>query len=201
MGWLKTELSRRRRDLLRATTQIGPLPSQVKAELTRFGNDLLRTTASLRKWLWDEVASSLPARLAAAMMALVVLTAAIAGFLNYRQVAAVAIPRALERIDKHDGLLAAELEASMRGPWADVNTQGEAVQGLVRAHLAGGRDPVAGTAEAEWHQRLASRFAAELTARPTYVRYCEGFRMPAHRDGWAVHRGRRPKASREGTRE
>jgi PAS domain S-box-containing protein len=106
------------------------------------------------------------------MMALVVLTAAIAGFLNYRQVAAVAIPRALERIDKHAGLLAAELEASMRGPWADVNTQGQAVQGLVRAHLAGGRDPVASTAAAEWHQRLASRFAAELAARPTYVRYC-----------------------------
>jgi len=31
--------------------------------------------------------------------------------------------------------------------------------------------------------------------------YCEGLRMPAPRNGWASTRGRRPKASREGSRE
>jgi hypothetical protein len=30
---------------------------------------------------------------------------------------------------------------------------------------------------------------------------CEGFRMPVRRNGEARHQGRRPKPSREGTRE
>jgi len=32
------------------------------------------------------------------------------------------------------------------------------------------------------------------------VRVCEAFRMPAHHDGYPVHRGRCPKGSREGNR-
>jgi PAS domain S-box-containing protein len=174
MDWpqTKAQLHRRGRDLFRVAAQIRQLWLQVKADLLRRGRSLFEATASLSKWLLHEGANSLPIRLATTMVALVVLTATVAGFLNYRNVAAIAIPRALERIDKHASLLAAELEALMRGPSADVNTQGQAVEGLVRARLAGGRDPLTGILEAEWRQRLASRFVAELRSRHTYVQYC-----------------------------
>ena len=59
----------------------------------------------------------------------------------------------------------------MAGVRADVNTQGRAVQGLVRASLAGGRDPVDGTPEARWRNSLADRFIADLAAKPAYMQF------------------------------
>ncbi len=106
-----------------------------------------------------------------AMVALVLVTAAAVGMLTYRNIEAIALPSALDRIEMHTRILATELEASVLGARADVNTQGRAVQGLVRATLAGGRDPLDGTPEAEWRNALAARFVAELTAKPAYARF------------------------------
>ena len=44
-----------------------------------------------------------------------------------------------------------------------------ALHGLIRAHRAGGIDPVDGVSEKAWRERLASRFAAELEAKPAYA--------------------------------
>ena len=41
--------------------------------------------------------------------------------------------------------------------------------GLVRARKAGGIDPVDGVSEKTWRDRIATRFAAELEAKPTYA--------------------------------
>jgi PAS domain S-box-containing protein len=112
----------------------------------------------------------LSTRLTVAMVALVLLTAAAIGALNYRNVTAAALPRALDRIETHVQLIAAELEASVRGTRADVTTQGRAVDGVVSANIPGGRllDELS---ESQWRARLAARFVAELNAKPSYALY------------------------------
>jgi PAS domain S-box-containing protein len=113
----------------------------------------------------------LSTRLMVTMVALVLVTAAAVGMLTYRNIEAIALPSALDRISMHSRILATELEASVIAARADVNTQGRAVQGLVRASLAGGRDPLDGRPEAEWRNVLAARFVAELNAKSAYARF------------------------------
>jgi HAMP domain-containing protein len=113
----------------------------------------------------------LSTRLMLAMVALVLLTATAVGVLAYRNVEAIALPRALAGIEMNTRVVATGLEASVAGVRADVNTQGRAVQGLVRASLAGGRDPVDGTPEARWRNSLADRFIADLAAKPAYMQF------------------------------
>jgi hypothetical protein len=114
---------------------------------------------------------NLSTRLMAAMVALVLVTATAVGMLTYRNIEAIALPSALERMEMHTRILATELEAPIIAARADVNTQGRAVQSLVRTSLAGGRDPLDGTPEAQWRNALAARFAAELTAKRAYARF------------------------------
>jgi hypothetical protein len=113
----------------------------------------------------------LSTRLIVAMVALVLVTATAVGMLTYRNIEAIALPGALDRIEMHTRILATELEAPLVAARADVNTQGRAIGGLVRASLSGGRDPLDGTPEAQWRNALASRFVAELTAKPAYARF------------------------------
>jgi hypothetical protein len=105
------------------------------------------------------------------MVALVLLTAAAVEFLISRNLEARALPRALDRIDTHAHLLALELEASVRSARLDVLTQGSGVEGLVLARVAGETHPLDGTSEEQWRRRLASRFVAELTAKPSYAQF------------------------------
>jgi hypothetical protein len=116
----------------------------------------------------------------AAMVALVLVTATAAGVLTYRNIDAIALPQALDLIEMHTRVAATELEASVAGARADVNTQGRAVQGLVRANLVGGRDPLDGTSEAQWRNSLSARFVAQLTANPAYVEFAlvSGWQYP-----------------------
>jgi PAS domain S-box-containing protein len=116
-------------------------------------------------------AMRLSTRLIVAMVALVLVTAAAVGILTYRNIEAIALPGALDRIETHTRILATEFEAPVIAARADVRTQGRAVQGLVRASLAGGRDPLDETPEAQWRNALAARFVAELTAKPAYARF------------------------------
>lgn len=116
---------------------------------------------------------SLFIRLVIAMVALVLLTAASVGVLAYRNLEEAVLPRTLDRIETHTRLLAAELESYVRGARADVLgfRSAVALEGIVRAHLAGGIDPVDGTTEATWRQRMAGRYVAELTSKPAYSQF------------------------------
>ena len=91
----------------------------------------------------SESGRTLSARLTVAMVALVLLAATTVGMLTYRNVEALVLPRALDRLDTHTRLLAAELEASVRGARANIIGFGSAVaiDGIVRATLGGGTDP------------------------------------------------------------
>jgi PAS domain S-box-containing protein len=112
----------------------------------------------------------LSTQLTAAMVALVLLTATAVGYLAYRNVEALALPRDLDRIDARAQALATELEAGLRAVRADVIGFGAAVavEGIIRSQVAGGVDPIDGTSEAVWRARMAARYAAELAAKPSY---------------------------------
>jgi len=116
---------------------------------------------------------SLFIRLVIAMVALVLLTAASVGVLAYRNLEEAILPPALERIETHTQLLAAELESYVRGARADVLgfRSAVALEGIVRAQLAGGIDPLGGTTEAAWRERMAGRYAAELASKPAYSQF------------------------------
>jgi len=95
------------------------------------------------------------------------------GVLTYRNIAAFALPRALDRIDTHAELLASELAASVCGARADVLgfRSAVAVADIMTAHLRRGTDPSAAATEAEWRRRLGQRFAAELVSKPNYLEF------------------------------
>src|ERR1700740_3104725 len=128
----------------------------------------------------------LSTRLTLAMVGLVLLTATAVGYLTYRNVEALALPRGLERIDGRARLAAIELEAGSRAARADVVGSGAAAaaQAIVRCRLAGGVDPIDGTNEAVWRARMAARYVAELIAKPSY----RAFSMVALADGREIVR-------------
>src|SRR5258707_1026885 len=107
-------------------------------------------------------AMRLSTRLTVAMTGLVLLTATTVGFLTYRDVEAVALPRGLDRIDTRTRVLVAELEAGVRAARADVIgfASAVAVDGIIRARLAGGIDPIGGTSATGWRPPTGGREAA-----------------------------------------
>ena len=123
----------------------------------------------------------LSTRLTLAMVGLVLLTAAAVGYLTDRNIEGIALQRNLDRIDNRARVLADELEGVFGVARADVVGFGSAVAaaGIVRARLAGGIDPIDGTTEAVWRTRMASRYAAELAAKPGY----RAFRIVGLDDG------------------
>ena len=116
---------------------------------------------------------TLTSRLAVAMIALVAVTVAAVGWLSYRGLEHAILPRVLDRIETHARLVAADLQSSVRGARADVAAfrSATALNGLIRAHLAGGVDPVDGLSEKTWRERIAERLSAELEAKPAYAEF------------------------------
>lgn len=116
---------------------------------------------------------SLFVRLVIAMVTLVLVTAASIALLTYHNLEQAILPRALERVETHTRLLAAELESYVRGARADVLgfRSAVALEGIVRAHGAGGTDPLDGTTEATWRDRMAARYVAELNSKPSYSQF------------------------------
>ena len=112
----------------------------------------------------------LSSRLTLVMVGLVVATAIAVGWLTYRNLETAILPRALERVESRVRLLAAELAIYVRSARADIVgfRSAVALNGIVRAHVAGGIDPLDGTSEAAWRLRMAERYAIELASKPAY---------------------------------
>ena len=116
----------------------------------------------------------LSTRLTMAMVALVVLATAAVGVLTYRNMAAFALPRALERLDTHAYLLGSELGASVRGARADVIgfRSAVALTDIMWAHLNRSTDPASATAaDTAARRRMAERYAVELGTKPNYYAF------------------------------
>jgi hypothetical protein len=114
----------------------------------------------------------LSTRLTIAMVALVVLTAAAVGILIYRDIEAVTLPRALNRIQLETELLAVRMEAAVSSARTDVAGFRSAIglNKIVQASLS--PDGMAdGVPLADWRARMASRFAAELAAKSNYSKF------------------------------
>ena len=105
------------------------------------------------------------------MIGLVAIAVSAVGWLNYRNLEQALLLRARDRIETHSRQLATDLEYYAASAIGDVAASRSAValHGLIRAHRSGGIDPVDGVSEKTWRDRLASRFAAELEAKPTYA--------------------------------
>ncbi len=113
---------------------------------------------------------TLTTRLAIAMIALVAVAVTAVGWLSYRSLERAIAPRVLERIETQVRFAASALEARARTTPGDVTTFQilPAIGGLMRARLNGGVDPVDGTTEAAWRQRLEVQLAAQMALKPAY---------------------------------
>ena len=114
---------------------------------------------------------TLTTRLAIAMVALVAIAVSAVGWLSYRNLEQALLLRARDRIETHSRQVATDLEYYAASATGDVIgfRSAAALRGLVRARKAGGTDPIDGVSEKTWRDRLASRLAAELEAKPTYA--------------------------------
>ena len=115
----------------------------------------------------------LSARLTIAIIALVLVTATIAGLMTYIRVLNVVEPRVLDKIYAHVHLITSELNSTVGPARADVigfvasNTVAE----IVKARLNGRTDPSASAIENEWRRLLGLRFVAELNAKLSYAQF------------------------------
>ncbi|ABD87241.1 ATP-binding protein [Rhodopseudomonas palustris] len=116
---------------------------------------------------------SLSTRLTIAIVALVVATAGTVGYLSYRNIAAIAVPRALVRLDAHAQSVAVDLANIVKNARADVKGFRDVI-GLEEI-IALSRDPSlarsGGLTPAQWRARIARRFAAELEAKQHYAQF------------------------------
>ncbi|MBW7966481.1 PAS domain S-box protein [Bradyrhizobium sp. BR 10261] len=116
---------------------------------------------------------TLATRLAVAMILLVAVTVAAVGWLGYRNITQAVIPRVLERVEAQSRLLANNLESYVAGARGDLvgYRSAAAINGLIRAHAGGGIDPDDGVSEQTWRDRIATRLAAEIEAKPSYAQF------------------------------
>ncbi|QQN64640.1 PAS domain S-box protein [Bradyrhizobium diazoefficiens] len=116
---------------------------------------------------------TLATRLAIAMILLVAVTVAAVGWLGYRNTTQAVIPRVLERVEAQSRLLATNLESYVAGARGDLlgYRSAAAINGLIRAHIAGGIDALDGVSEQTWRERIAARLAAEIDAKPSYGQF------------------------------
>ena len=116
---------------------------------------------------------TLTTRLAIAMIALVAIAVSAVGWLSYRNLEQALLQRARDRIETHSRQIATDLEYYASSATGDVAgfRSAVALHGLVRARKAGGTDPIDGVSEKTWRDRIASRLAAELEAKPSYAMF------------------------------
>ena len=107
------------------------------------------------------------------MVGLVVLTAGAIVLVAYREIEHAMLPRQLNQLEVRLDLVAARLEDSVASTRGDVIgfRSAVALDAIVRTSLAGGVDPADGTPLDLWRQRFATRFAAELAAKPLYAQF------------------------------
>ncbi len=114
----------------------------------------------------------LSTQLTLTIVGVVFVTAAALGVFTYHSVKTAVLPGQLERAEMRTQLLAREIEAAVDAARADVTGfHSTAIEGIVRATLAGGVDPRDGVTLDQWRDQLATRLTAELAAKPVYTQF------------------------------
>ena len=113
----------------------------------------------------------LSTRLTIAIVALVVATAGTVGYLSYRAIEAIAVPRALMRLDAQVDTLAHGLGNMIAAARADLKSFRDAVgiEEVITLSRAPPGDSIGGMTLPQWRARLARWFAAKLEAQPDYA--------------------------------
>ncbi len=117
---------------------------------------------------------NLSTRLTLTMVTLVLLTAALAGVVTYRNLSRAVLPGELGRLRAHvqrQGARLDEVVSLARNDVLAFATGAAALDGIVRARLNGGIDPQDGVTEQVWRARMARRFATELQTKPDYTQF------------------------------
>lgn len=121
---------------------------------------------------------SLATRLSVAIGLLSVSMAILTSILFYEESNERLISVARENLDGQLAIQNAELEAAVQEMVRDVRLMASTppVQGLIRAQKNGGIDPLDGSTEAQWRERLSTLFRGMLESKPAYlqVRYISG---------------------------
>ncbi|MFT4278571.1 MAG: PAS domain S-box protein [Rhodopseudomonas sp.] len=114
-----------------------------------------------------------------AMVALVLVTTAVLGFLNYQNVVDLVMPRALMRLQTHAELNALLIDTSLKSTHADA--VGAQSSSALRELLTARRDSIqsTGTEPENWRKRIEERFFAEMVAKPS----CAVLRIIGPEDG------------------
>ena len=117
--------------------------------------------------------ATLSTRLTAAMLLMVVITAAAIEVVTYRGIESALLPGVRTQIDTQVRLFAADLDSYIGIARADIfNIRAAAsLEGLMRARPDGGADPNDETGRAVWQARLAKVYATVLAAKPYYRQF------------------------------
>ncbi|MGE0667586.1 MAG: PAS domain S-box protein [Sphingomonadales bacterium] len=115
---------------------------------------------------------TLSGRLLLAMTSLAVVTAVIVSVFIYRDLDESIAPVEMRRLEASVLIQANSLDLYAGSARADtLALRGSAaVNGIVRANLAGGQDPETGLSEADWQKHLTQLFEAMAHAKPAYVK-------------------------------
>jgi PAS domain S-box-containing protein len=114
----------------------------------------------------------LSTQLTLAIVGVVLVTAAALGLFTYQSVEQAVLPGQLERAELGAQLLANKIQSFVGDARSDVaGFRSTAVQGIVRASLAGGIDPQGGKTLDQWRAQLAGRIVGLLTAKPAYTQF------------------------------
>lgn len=134
--------------------------------------------------------SKLSTRLSLVMMLMVILTAGFIEIVTLYNIESETVIRARQHVDAQVMLLADGLDGYIDSARADLRSfrAAAALDGIVRARVNNGTDPIDDTDEKIWRSRMAARFSAELAAKPLYRQ----FRIVGVADGGReiVHVGR-----------
>src|SRR3954465_445741 len=96
---------------------------------------------------------TLTTRLAIAMILLGAIAVSAVGWLSYRDLEKEILPCVLDRTETHSRLVAFDLESHVRGARGDISgfRSAAALNGLIRARVAGGIDPLDGLSKTTCH--------------------------------------------------
>ncbi len=118
---------------------------------------------------------TLSTRITFAMVAVTILTAAAGGVFTYFNLESRLRPVMLYQLAESGGQLTNVIDATIRAAQSDVLAivASQPLQGLTGALLTGTVDPIHGIDAAQWRERLAAGFEAQLGAKPDYhqIRY------------------------------
>lgn len=109
-------------------------------------------------------------RLMLLLLFLVVISTSLVGSVTYYKVNQVLIKEELKQLENYTLLLQNKIQDELKDINDDLRflTQTPPVQGVVRAHQAGGIDPYDDSTEAAWRERLAELFSQIASLNPDY---------------------------------